>query len=102
MSLDVEELADFEIEWWENYHTRDWDGLEEAVKKLREAQFGIEISDEAAGQFVRAAGAYIEYKKNLSNKDEKEAARYLALAGEHMKKHYEDIAQKLEDKFQAG
>ncbi len=97
MKLNIEGLADAEIAWWDCYHRRDWSGVERAVKDLRREQFGIEISVESAQHFVRAADAYISYKKSLSDNDEFSAQEFLKIARTHMEEHYKDIEDKLKE-----
>jgi hypothetical protein len=94
-TLDTDLLAELEVAWWESYHTRNFTKLQEDVKKLRKAQYGVEISSESAANFVNAAEAYIDYKKALAQADDDEAERCLDECRQLMKKHYTGLSEKL-------
>ncbi len=96
--IDTRALAEAEIEWWEAYHRRDWNGLEKAVKELREKQYGVEVDDKTAREFVSAAEDYIQYRKALARNDDKLAKNYLRQAEEHMERHYEGIDELLDER----
>ncbi len=94
-TLDTDLLAELEVAWWESYYTRNFTKLQEDVKKLRNAQYGVEISSESAANFVNAAESYINYKKALAQADDDEAERCLDECRQFMKNHYAGIKEKL-------
>jgi len=89
-------LAAAETGWWDAYHSRQWDDLKRWVKRLRQAQFGVKISDDIADSFVKAGEEYIEHKKRIKVGDKDGAQDHLVNAEMHMRDHYKEIIDKLE------
>ena len=97
-TLDTKVLAEAELSLLYRYHIQDdsYLFLDEHIKLLRKAQFGVDISDESVEAFTEAVKFCFLYQKAHADGFESSPEDvYYKRAQEYMQKHYEDIVEKL-------
>jgi hypothetical protein len=93
--LDTALISRLELALMDDYHSRDFSKVAEDIKKLRKAQFGVEISTKSANYFAKALEAYSDYKKALAQADDDESEMHHDLYAQLMFQHYEDLKKRL-------
>ena len=94
-TLDAKVLAEAELDLLSMYHIQNSHCLDEYIKKLRKAQFGVDISDESIEAFADAIKFHFLSQEAHRDGFESRVDVYREQAQEYMQKHYEGIVEKL-------